>query len=159
MPEKNAELVEGLILKPGAKGRRTYSLAAKRALVELCNRPGLSVAGMALAHGINANLLRRWMVQYSAVPVALVDKVPDKSGAALLPVTTSRPAAARPSVNSEAFIEISFMGATLRVRGAVDARVLEVSYSIAWHSGRDQSSERHPSVARCRHDGYAPWHA
>jgi transposase len=68
MPEKSTELVEGLILKPGSNGRRTYSVAAKRALVELCNRPGISVAGMALAHGINANLLRRWMVQYSPTP-------------------------------------------------------------------------------------------
>src|ERR1700730_1938202 len=31
MPEKSAELVEGLILKPGSNGRRTYSLVAKRA--------------------------------------------------------------------------------------------------------------------------------
>jgi len=126
MPEKSAELVEGLILKPGSNGRRTYSLAAKRALVQLCDRPGISVAGMALAHGINANLLRRWMVQYSSTPTVSADKTPITSGTALLPVKTTRPAAARPSVNSEGFIEISFMGATIRVRGAVDARVLGV---------------------------------
>ena len=126
MPEKSAELVEGLVLKPGANGRRTYSVAAKRALVELCNRPGISVAGMALAHGINANLLRRWMVQYSPTPGASADKTPVTSGTALLPVKTTRPAPARPSVDLEAFVEITFMGATIRVRGAVDARVLGV---------------------------------
>jgi transposase len=126
MPEKSAELVEGLILKPATNGRRTYSLAAKRALVQLCDRPGISVAGMALAHGINANLLRRWMVQYSTTPTVSGDKAPETSGAALLPVKTTRGAPARPSVNAEGFIEISFMGATIRVRGAVDARVLGV---------------------------------
>jgi transposase len=126
MSEKSAELVEGLILKPATNGRRTYSLAAKRALVQLCDRPGVSVAGMALAHGINANLLRRWMVQYSTTPMVSGDKAPETNGAALLPVKTTRPAAARPSVNAEGFIEISFMGATIRVRGAVDARVLGV---------------------------------
>jgi len=128
MPEKSTELVEGLILKPATNGRRTYSLAAKRALVQLCNRPGISVAGMALAHGINANLLRRWMVQYSATPSGSGDKTLDTSGAALLPVKTTRPASARPSVNAEAFIEISFMGATIRVRGAVDSQVLGVVF-------------------------------
>jgi transposase-like protein len=52
MIEKTVELVEGLILKPGAHGRRTYNREAKRALVELCKAPGVSVAGLALAHGI-----------------------------------------------------------------------------------------------------------
>jgi len=47
-------LVEGLVLKPATNGRRTYSKSAKRALVELCKQPGASVAGLALAHGINA---------------------------------------------------------------------------------------------------------
>jgi transposase len=45
-------------------GRRAYSAAAKQALAELCNRPGVSVAAMALQHGINANLPRRLITQY-----------------------------------------------------------------------------------------------
>jgi transposase len=126
MPEKTGELVEGLILKPGSNGRRTYSVAAKRALVQLCSRPGTSVAGMALAHGINANLLRRWMVQYAPMTTISGDKAADKSGAALVSVTTSRPTAVRAAVSTESFIEITFMGATIRVRGAVDSRVLGV---------------------------------
>jgi len=128
MPEKSAELVEGLILKSGVNGRRTYCVTAKRALVQLCNRPGISVAGLALAHGINANMLRRWMVQYAPMTAISGDTAPDKSGAALVPVSTSRPAAVRPAVSTEAFIEITFMGATIRVRGAVDARVLGVVF-------------------------------
>src|SRR5580692_10594721 len=34
---------------------------AKRELVEACLMPGVSVAGLALKHGINANLLRKWI--------------------------------------------------------------------------------------------------
>jgi len=126
MPIKGADRVEGVIRRPATNGRRTYSLAAKRALVQLCSRPGTSVAGVALAHGINANLLRRWMVQYAPMTTVSSDKTPDKSVAALVPVTTSRAAAARPAMSTEAFIEITFMGATIRVRGVVDARVLGV---------------------------------
>ena len=87
MTEKNAGLVEGLVLKPATNGRRTYSKRAKRALVELCKQPGASVAGLALAHGINANLLRRWMNKYGG------DGSPPRKQqrTVLLPVTTSYP--------------------------------------------------------------------
>ena len=67
-------------------------------------------------------------MQYSTTPTVSGDKAPERSGAALLPVTTTRAAPARPSVNAEAFIEISFMGATIRVRGAVDSQVLGVVF-------------------------------
>ena len=123
MPEKSADLVEGLIVKPGTNGRRTYSVAAKRALVQLCNRPGTSVAGLALAHGVNANLLRRWMVQYSPRPAA---SAPEKGSPALLPVTTGVSTVARPSASTDSCIEITFMGVAIRLRGVVDARALNI---------------------------------
>lgn len=45
-------------------GRSRYDEASKRALVEACLRPGVSVSGMALKAGVNANLLRKWIAQY-----------------------------------------------------------------------------------------------
>ena len=41
--------------------RRTHSEAFKQSVVSACVQPGVSVAGVALANDINANLLRRWM--------------------------------------------------------------------------------------------------
>ena len=41
-------------------GRRTYTAEYKRNLVQECSEPGVSVAGVALAHGINANQLHKW---------------------------------------------------------------------------------------------------
>lgn len=41
--------------------RRTHSEAFKQSLIEACGEPGASVAGVALANGINVNRLRRWM--------------------------------------------------------------------------------------------------
>lgn len=52
----------GLVLKRHRDGRRVYSPSHKRAIVEQCLRPGVSLAGNALAHGINANLVRKWIV-------------------------------------------------------------------------------------------------
>jgi len=44
--------------------RRCFDPQAKRELVQACLQPGISVARMALDHGLNANLLRRWISDY-----------------------------------------------------------------------------------------------
>ena len=42
--------------------RRTHSTEFKAKVVAACRRPGVSMAAVALANGLNANLLRRWAV-------------------------------------------------------------------------------------------------
>ena len=42
-------------------GRRHYDPQAKLELVRECLKPGESVANTALRHGINTNLLRKWI--------------------------------------------------------------------------------------------------
>jgi transposase-like protein len=120
MTEKSIEMVEGLVVRAPPGGRRTYRVAAKRALVQMCLRPGVSVASTALAHGINANLLRRWMLQYGPGAKSAGDVSPSAS---LIPVNKP-PAATLRVRSSDSCIEISFMGATIRVHGLVDARTL-----------------------------------
>ena len=127
MSEKSVDVVAGLVIKQGKNGRRSYSVPAKRALAELCRRPGVSVAGTALTHGVNANLLRRWIEQYSDVKVTTAgDASSNETSATLLPVTTPMPRATRAAPGSDSYIEITFAAATIRVRGTVDARVLGV---------------------------------
>jgi len=41
--------------------RRRFDPQAKRELVQACLQPGVSVARIALEHGLNANLLRKWI--------------------------------------------------------------------------------------------------
>ena len=43
--------------------RRCHSAAFKAEAVAACRRPGVSIAAAALARGLNANLLRRWVVE------------------------------------------------------------------------------------------------
>ena len=45
----------------GGRHRRTYSPEFKREIVVACRKPGASVAGVALFHGINANVVHRWL--------------------------------------------------------------------------------------------------
>lgn len=58
------------VTKP-RRTRRTHSEEFKRSLIEACGEPGASVAGVALANGLNANQLRRWMRERGIEPPAL----------------------------------------------------------------------------------------
>jgi transposase len=70
--ENKSRLSRTLVEGHRSNGRCRYDPEAKRELVEACLQPDVSVARMALEHGINANLLRKWINQYrenaSAVP-------------------------------------------------------------------------------------------
>ena len=53
--------------------RRRHSAEFKAEAIAACLQPGISIAAVALARGLNANLLRRWMVEAErsgTVPVA-----------------------------------------------------------------------------------------
>lgn len=51
-----------VIQLPGAGRRRgRYSDEFKRQVMVACKQPGVSTAAVALANGLNANLLRRWI--------------------------------------------------------------------------------------------------
>ncbi|WP_338617120.1 transposase [Pigmentiphaga sp. CHJ604] len=67
-------------LTPRRPPRRSYSKAFKAQLIAESRQAGASIAGVALAHGVNANLLHKWIraarshsseVTPSFVPVAL----------------------------------------------------------------------------------------
>lgn len=50
--------------------RRSYPKDMKARIVAQCRQPGVSVAGVALSHGINANLVRKWIRQAERPPVS-----------------------------------------------------------------------------------------
>jgi len=43
-------------------------------VIEACLRPGVSVAGVALANGLNANYLRRWVKEHHGQTVGSAGK-------------------------------------------------------------------------------------
>jgi len=45
----------------GRRRRRTHSAEFKAQLVKACEHPGVSSAAIAMANGVNANLVRRWV--------------------------------------------------------------------------------------------------
>ena len=61
--------------KPATRRRHDADLKAR--VIEACGVPGASVAQVAMAHGLNANLVHKWRrdlrVAASAVPAAFIE--------------------------------------------------------------------------------------
>ena len=90
MEENHSGLSCALVIKRLRDGRCQYDRRAKRELVEAGLQPGVSVAKLAYQHALNANLLRKWIVQFqreSAVAPMKVAPVPALSSA-FIPVVT-----------------------------------------------------------------------
>jgi transposase-like protein len=128
MTEIPPEIIAGLVVSRKRNGRCVYSVQAKRALVEACLRPGISVARMALIHGLNANLLRKWIRRDQR---EVAPRAPASKAVALLPVRTideslpaKRPVVRQERVPTDSCIEIVLCEATVRLRGRVDVRQL-----------------------------------
>lgn len=64
MTEQIVELKQRLVVGRKRDGRNCYDPQAKRELIEACLQPGVSVAKLALTHGVNANQLRTWMTKH-----------------------------------------------------------------------------------------------
>jgi transposase-like protein len=60
--------------------RKSYPKSFKTQVVHECVQPGVSVAAIAMRHGINANVVRRWLPLYrDQLPAALPAFVPLKA--------------------------------------------------------------------------------
>lgn len=117
------------------KGRPNYPIDFKRHLSARASEPGVSVARLALEHGLNANLLFKWRRHYRAGWFG--EPRPAHGAAAgpraceapkLLPVMTASATVDQPSaskgVKQPAVLEIVIGGATVRVLGEVDRGAL-----------------------------------
>jgi transposase len=119
--------------------RRQHEKSFKAELVEQCLVPGTSVAAVALAGGVNANLLFKWRRDH--LRSKRLSGAASSSSTVLVPVQVATglecgvgksrssapsPASAPPAVVSQraarvaGTIELDFAGAVLHLRGPVD---------------------------------------
>jgi transposase len=114
----------GLVRRVNADGRRVYEQQAKLAVVREAMAPGVSLAKVALRHGINANLLRKWVVKHGATATRVA------TTPALLPVVVapstkaSTPKPAKPTARERTPIEIELPRGVVRFYGAIERSVL-----------------------------------
>lgn len=100
--------------------KRRHSDEFKAQVVAACEAHGASVAGVAMAHGVNANLVRKWIIKRrsAAAPIAATGLLPVR----IMTATAIRAAAARNgrvTPPCEA-IEIGLAGAVIRVQPGFD---------------------------------------
>ncbi len=127
MLETAVELVPNLVRGQRRDGRCLYNKAAKRELARRCQQPGVSLSRLALAHGLNANVLRRWVDELSGKP-RRAQRALGASGTAvtLLPVSVEQPKPVRSSVAGNGYLEITVGRSMVRVHGKIDAESLRV---------------------------------
>ena len=61
-----------------AKKRRTYSAEFKQQIVQACKAPDVSIASVALQHGLNTNLVSKWIRLIDAKPGSDRSPLPNK---------------------------------------------------------------------------------
>jgi transposase len=135
------EMVHTMKTVAGITGapRRQHEKSFKAELVAQCLLPGASVAAIALAGGINANLLFKWRRDHlrsqrlgSAAPSSSAVLVPVHVAAVMdadsghsqssvpSPASTALAVAPQHRVRTTGIIELDIAGAVLRLRGPVD---------------------------------------
>jgi transposase len=126
MMDSKTDLVPNLVRGHRRDGRCQYDKTAKRELVRRCLEPGVSLAATALAHGLNANLLRKWVdVLGGRVRTVQRARALAAPQPPLLPVKIAARAPA--SGPTEGYVEISVRGGVIRVYGRVPGESLRAA--------------------------------
>ena len=88
------------VISTGRRRRRRHSELFKAEAVGACQQEGVSIAAVALARGLNANLLRSWVrkAERGNAPIAIGRSVPDpvQRAHSFVPVTLPTGGAERP---------------------------------------------------------------
>ena len=140
MESKERYRVEGLVVGRRRDGKYRYSEWAKQALIALCQQPGASVSAIAVANGINPNVVRRWLslaqverASQSGQPPALLPVrlagEPDAEAEEASMLETRSTTAMRTSPVTVAF-HIECSTATVRFSAPLDAETLKLITAV-----------------------------
>ena len=83
---------KAVITPPARRTQRRHSAEFKAQVIAACQQPGVSVAAVAQANGLNANFLRQWLKAYRAgqqqtgLTAKRTDESPLRAAATLVPV-------------------------------------------------------------------------
>jgi transposase-like protein len=85
--------------------RSSYPKPFKAQVVQECLQPGATVSGVAISHGINANVIRKWLPLYR-----------DQSATPSLPAFVPLKAAPKRPVEASVIIELPMAGQVITVK-------------------------------------------
>lgn len=101
----------------GRRRRRRHSAEYRAEAVRACQQPGVSVAAIALARGLNANLLRRWVLRA-------------ERGTLLVPSRPSAPSI--PVDNSGGFVPVGISASATEAAIRIEVRRGSSTVNIQW---------------------------
>ena len=106
--------------------RRFYSPELKGQVTQECRQSGASVAGVALSHGINANIVHRWLREHSQTAL-----VPQSQ--AFVPVTLDEPApGSAPQAAPDIRVEVQRANATIVVNWPLQGSATCAAWLREW---------------------------
>jgi hypothetical protein len=79
---------------PERRRRRSYSAQFKARVIQACQAPGVSLASVALANGMNANLLRRWVndrERAQSLQTVMAQRLVDRAAPQFVSVGVNKP--------------------------------------------------------------------
>jgi len=122
------------VATPPKRSWRRHSEEFRARVIELARQPNTSVAAVALANGLNANMLRRWVRDFEVAGKAANEVASLGDAANALPAFVQLPMHAPPSLPTvspeqtaaRVEVEIHRNGTTVRANLPVD------SHSAAW---------------------------
>jgi transposase len=101
----------------GRRRRRRHSAEFRAEAVRACQQPGVSVAAIALARGLNANLLRRWVLRA-------------ERGTLLVPSGSSAPSVA--AENAGGFVPVRISSSATEAAIRIEVRRGSSTVKIEW---------------------------
>lgn len=100
----------------GRRRRRRHTAEFKAAVIQECLRPGVSIAAVALAHSLNANMLRKWVIDAEhKVMTPPPAAAPEPEPPSMPPPTFIPLALPAPTVDGEIRIELHRAGTVIKL--------------------------------------------
>lgn len=115
--------MDTLTVKAAARRtHRRHDAEFKKQVIEACLHPGVSVAAVALANGLNANMLRKWVRAHgqNSVPVVRREKSFQEQQVGIVPVTvatTPAPSSPTPDIR----VDLRRGGTTVQMAWPLEA--------------------------------------
>ncbi|MBB5575952.1 IS66-like element accessory protein TnpA [Rhizobium paranaense] len=88
------------VVKVLRNGKRRFDPVEKERLIDACLEPGVSVAGLALKYGVNANQLRNWIKLRQRRQAEKALTVMPYAPSAFVPVVEAAPTARPPAMSA-----------------------------------------------------------
>jgi transposase len=119
-------------MHPNRSSRRVHSAEFKRQVLAECRQPGVSVSAVAIAHGLNTNVVRKWLTGCNlkrmgpAAPAPALSTATAASALQFVPVELPQPErlAAPRAAQTDIRIELQRGGLHVKLQCASNAGAL-----------------------------------